>query len=59
MRKDGLRLDSEVGPLHLSGTAAFALSISTVDADTDGNGSADLVGATLTTVAACSWAPVC
>ena len=38
----------EVGPLHLGGTAAFALSISTVDADTDGNGSADLIGATLT-----------
>src|SRR4029077_3612136 len=37
----------EVGPLHIGGSAGFALTVSTVDADTDGNGSADLIGATL------------
>ena len=31
----------------MTGTAGFALTISTVDADTDGNGTADLLGATL------------
>ena len=36
-----------VGPLQVTGTAGFALTVSTVDADTDGNGTADLMGATL------------
>src|SRR6185369_10851864 len=36
-----------LGPLQVTGTAGFALTMSTVDADTDGNGTADLIGATL------------
>ncbi|WP_237180142.1 beta strand repeat-containing protein [Rhodoplanes sp. Z2-YC6860] len=35
------------GPVTISGSAEFALSRSTVDVDTDGNGTADLIGATL------------
>src|SRR6185369_12334726 len=40
-----------VGPLQVTGTAGFALTMSTVDADLDGNGTADLIGATLTGLA--------
>jgi len=40
-----------VGPLQVTGTAGFALTMLTVDADTDGNGTADLMGATLTGLA--------
>src|SRR5207344_2520481 len=39
------------GVLTVSGSAGFALTLSTVDADTDGNGTADLLGATLTGLA--------
>src|SRR5262249_48082292 len=35
------------GPVTISGSADFALSRSTVDVDTDGNGTADLLGARL------------
>ena len=38
-------------PVYVAGTAGFALTMSTVDADTDGNGVADLLGATLTGLA--------
>jgi hypothetical protein len=47
-------LDNELfaaGPLSIRGTAQFALSRSTVDVDTDGNGTPDLLGATLDSVA--------
>ena len=40
-----------LGPLQVTGTAGFALTMSTVDADLDGNGTADLMGATLTGLA--------
>jgi len=40
-----------LGPLQLTGTAGFALTLSTVDADTNGDGAADLLGATLTGLA--------
>ena len=40
-----------LGPLHVTGTAGFALTKSTVDADVDGSGAADLMGATLTALA--------
>ena len=39
------------GPVQLGGTAQFALTRQTVDVDTDGNGTADLSGATLDGVA--------
>src|SRR5204862_334173 len=40
-------LSVTAGPVTISGSAQFALSRSTVDVDTDGNGTADLLGATL------------
>ena len=40
-------LSVTAGPVTISGDALFALSRSTVDVDTDGNGTADLIGATL------------
>jgi hypothetical protein len=40
-----------LGPLQVTGTAGFALTMSSVDADLDGNGTADLIGATLTGLA--------
>ena len=40
-------LSVQAGPVTISGNALFALSRSTVDVDTDGNGTADLLGATL------------
>ena len=39
-------LSVQAGPVTISGNALFALSRSTVDVDTDGNGTADLLGAT-------------
>src|SRR4029079_14276958 len=40
-------LSATAGPVTIGGDAQFALSRSTVDVDTDGNGTADLLGATL------------
>src|SRR6185369_11237141 len=40
-------LSVTAGPVTIGGDALFALSRSTVDVDTDGNGTADLLGATL------------
>ena len=39
------------GPVSIRGTAEFALSRSTLDVDTDGNGSTDLVDAELDMIA--------
>jgi hypothetical protein len=39
------------GPVTIGGTAEFALTRQTVDVDTDGNGTADLLGATLDGIA--------
>ncbi|MBI2219573.1 MAG: hypothetical protein HYU51_20065, partial [Candidatus Rokubacteria bacterium] len=39
------------GPVTIGGTAAFALERRTLDVDSDGNGTADLLGATVQTVA--------
>src|SRR6185436_15565242 len=38
-------------PVFIGGTAAFALTRQTVDVDTDGNGTPDLLGATLDAMA--------
>src|SRR5262249_62149312 len=35
------------GPVTIAGSASFAMTRQTVDVDTDGNGTADLIGATL------------
>src|SRR5262249_27893292 len=40
-------LSVTAGPVTISGSAEFALTRRTVDVDTDGNGTADLLGATL------------
>jgi hypothetical protein len=39
------------GPVTITGDAAFTLVRQTVDVDTDGNGAADLIGATLDALA--------
>ena len=41
----------QAGPVTVSGSAQFALTRETTDLDTDGDGAADLIGATLDTVA--------
>ena len=41
----------DLDPLTVYGAAGFALTRQTVDADTDGNGVADLLGASLTSLA--------
>src|SRR6185503_18554637 len=40
-----------IDPIYIAGTAAFALERRTLDVDTDGNGTADLLKATVQTVA--------
>ena len=45
-------------PVFIGGTAAFALTRQTLDVDTDGNGAADLIGATLDVLALSVSSPV-